>query len=66
MKEKVYEAIRRSGKNGIRLRDIGYHCNCWHVLCLEHVYALMNEGKVVSKTIGHDWEAYIKYYVTNS
>ena len=66
MKEKVYEAIRRSGKNGIRLRDIGYHCGCWHVLCLEHVYALMDEGKVVSKTIGHGWEAYIKYYVINS
>ena len=66
MKEEVFEAIRRSGKNGIRLRDIGHYCNCWHVLCLEHVYDLMDEGKVTRKTIGHGWEAYIKYYVTNS
>ena len=66
MKEKVFEAIRRSGKNGIRLRDIGHYCGCWHVLCLEHVYVLMDEGKVTSKIIGHGWEAYIKYYVTNS
>ena len=66
MKEKVYEAIRRSGKNGIRLRGIGYHCGCWHVLCLEYVCNLMDEGKVVSKTIGCGWGAYIKYYVTES
>ena len=63
MKEKVYEAIQKAGKNGIRLRDIGYYCNCWHCSCLEHVSALIDEDKVVGKTIGHGWEAYIKYYV---
>lgn len=63
MKEKVFEAIKKSGKNGIRLRDIGHYCNCWHVSCLEYVYELINEGKVKSKTIGTGWQAYIKYYV---
>lgn len=63
MKDKVYEAIKKSGKNGIRLRDIGYRCNVWHVSCLEHVVELMNENKVYCKTIGYGWEAYIKYYV---
>lgn len=63
MKTKVYEAIKKSGKNGIRLRDIGYHCNVWHVSCLEYVVELMNENKVYCKTIGYGWGAYIKYYV---
>lgn len=66
MKEKVYEAIRRSGKNGIRLRDIGYHCDCWHCGLLPYVIELMEEGRVYERTIGHGWEAYIKYYVTES
>lgn len=66
MKNKVYEAIKKSGENGIRLRDIGYCCNVWHVSCLEYVTELIEEGKVYGKTIGHGWDAYIKYYVTNS
>ena len=66
MKEKVYEAIKKSGKHGIRLRDIGRHCNVWHVSCLEYVYELINEGRVESKTIGHGWQAYIKYYAKGS
>jgi predicted transcriptional regulator len=63
MKAKIYEAIKKSGKNGIRLRDIGYYCNVWHVSCLEYVAELVEEGKVYGKTIGHGWQAYIKYYV---
>lgn len=66
MKEKVFEAIKKSGKNGIRLRDIGHYCNCWHCSCLEYVAELVEEGKIYGKTIGKGWEAYIKYYVTES
>lgn len=63
MKEKVYEIIKKSGKNGIRLRDIGFCANTWHVNCLEPVHELIDEGRVYGKQIGHGWEAYIKYYV---
>lgn len=63
MKEQVFEAIKKSGKRGIRLRDIGYYCNCWHVSCLEYVHELINEGRVEDKTIGAGWMAYINYYV---
>lgn len=66
MKEKIYEAIQKAGKNGIRLRDIGYYCNCWHCSCLEYVHELIDEGKVEGKTIGAGWQAYIKYYVKGS
>lgn len=66
MKEKIYEAIKKSGENGIRLRDIGHYCNVWHCSCLEYVCELMDEGKVYGKTIGHGWQAYIKYYVKES
>ena len=66
MKEKVYEVIKQSGKAGIRLRDIGRRVGVWHVKCLAPVCDLIDEGRVVSKTIGHGWEAYIKYYVTES
>lgn len=62
MKEKVFEAIKKSGKYGIRLRDIGHYCNCWHVMCLDYVHELIDEGKVEGKTIGAGWQAYIKYY----
>lgn len=64
MKDKIYEIIKRSGKNGIRLRDIGFCAGVWHCSCLGPVCELMEEGKVISKTIGHGWEAYIKYYAT--
>lgn len=62
MKEKVYEAIKKAGKNGIRLRDIGFHCGVWHCSCLGPVLELEKEDKVSEKTIGTSWEAYIKYY----
>lgn len=63
MKNKVYEAIQKSGKNGIRLRDIGYVVGAWHCGLLEYVAELIEEGKVYGKTIGRGWQAYIKYYV---
>ena len=63
MKEKVYEAVKKSGEDGIRLRDIDYYCNCWHGSCLEYVSELIKEDKVVGKIIDHEWGAYIKYYV---
>lgn len=63
MKEKVFEAIKKSGKHGIRLRDIGHYCNCWHVMCLDYVHELIDEGKVEGKVIGAGWTAYINYYV---
>ena len=66
MKTKVYEAIQKAGKNGIRLRDIGFYCNAWHCGLLVYVSELIEEGKVYGKTIGHGWEAYIKYYLTES
>lgn len=66
MKEQVYEVIKRAGKNGVRLCDIGRRVGVWHVKCLVPVCDLMDEGRVVSKTIGHGWEAYIKYYVKES
>lgn len=66
MKEKIYEVIKQSGKAGIRLRDIGRRVGMWHVNCLADVYELIDEGRVVSKTIGQGWEAYIKYYVKES
>lgn len=62
MKDKIYEIIKRSGSNGIRLRDIGFCAGVWHCSCLGPVCELIDEGKVISKTIGHGWEAYIKYY----
>ena len=62
MKEKVFEAIKKSGENGIRLRYIGHYCNCWHINCLDYVHELIDEGKVYGKTIGRGIEAYIKYY----
>ena len=62
MKEKVYEVIKKSGKNGIRLRDIGYYCDCWHCSCLGYAIELAKEGRVYSRTIDRGWEAYIKYY----
>lgn len=66
MKEQVFEAIKKSGKNGIRLRDIGFYLNVWHVNLLDDCLALVQEGKIYAKTIGHGWQAYIKYYVTES
>ena len=66
MKEKIYEAIKKSGKNGIRLRDLGFYLNVWHVNLLDDCLALVQEGKIYAKTIGHGWQAYIKYYVTES
>lgn len=63
MKEQVFEAIQKSGENGIRLRDIGYYCHCWHCKCLDWVSELLNEGRIYGKTIGTGVEAYIKYYV---
>ncbi|MBO5810502.1 MAG: hypothetical protein J6R32_06700 [Bacteroidales bacterium] len=66
MKEKIYEAIKKSGKNGIRLRDLGFYLNVWHVNLLDDCLDLVKEGKIYAKTIGHGWQAYIKYYVTES
>jgi hypothetical protein len=66
MKEQVYEAIKKSGKNGIRLRDLGFYLNVWHVNLLDDCLDLVKEGKIYAKTIGHGWQAYIKYYVTES
>lgn len=66
MKEQVFEAIKKSGKNGIRLRDIGYVVGAWHCGLLPYVAELVDEGKVYGKQIGHGWQAYIKYYVTES
>jgi hypothetical protein len=63
MKEKVFEAIKKSGKHSIRLRDIGHYCDCWHVMCLDYVHELVDEGKVEGKIIGAGWQAYIKYYI---
>lgn len=62
MKTKVYEVIKKSGKNGIRLRDIGFVVGAWHCGLLEYVSELVDEGKVYGKIIGHGWQAYIKYY----
>lgn len=63
MKIKVYEAIKKSGENGIRLRDIGYVVKEWHCGLLPYIAELMEEGKITSKTVGRGWQAYIKYYV---
>ena len=64
MKEKVFEAIKKSGKYGIRLRDIGHYCNCWHVMCLDYVHELVDEGKGFED----DRDAYImdNHYISKS
>ena len=63
MKEKVFEAIKRAGANGIRLRYIGSYVGVWHPHCLPSVTELLAEGRIYERTIGRGWEAYIKYYV---
>lgn len=62
MKEMVYKAIQKSGKRGMRLRELGWALNVWHCSLLNYVVELENEGLIYSKTIGHGIEAYIQYY----
>lgn len=63
MKEKIYEVVRKYGKNGIRLRTIGSILGVWHCGLIGDIYELIDEGKLEVKTIGQGWDAYNKYYI---
>ena len=62
MKKQIMAIINKAGANGIRLRDISAEIGTWRIDCLDAVLELEKEGRVFHKTIGSNWEAYIKYY----